>query len=156
MNRRDEQAVVDRDAAGLVAEDPIRLVGPAQRARRPIVVQDRLPAAHVRRGLGLREHALALPERALGALHLADVGDERHEAPHAAAGVAIGDVGHPDVARVAGAEVDPRLVGDLLAGERPRHVMLDRQPRRPRPRSRARAGRGSTRASDRTSAGTSR
>ena len=85
MDRRDEEAVVDLDAAGLIAEDPIRLVGPAQRARRPIVAQGRLPAAHVRRGLRLGEHALAVPQRPLGAPHLADVGDERHEAPHATA-----------------------------------------------------------------------
>ena len=127
MNRRDENAVVDR-AARQVTEDPIHPLGPAQRVRGPILVQARLPAAHVRRSLGLREHALALPQGPLGVLRIADVGDQRHEAPHLATGVAIGDVGDRDVARVAGAEVDACFVRDLLAGERPRHVMLNRRP----------------------------
>ena len=127
MNRGDENAVVDR-AAGWATEDPIHPVGPAQRVRGPIFVQARLPAAHVRRGLGLGEHLLALPQGALGVLHLGDVGDQRREAPHAAAGVAIRDVGDRDIARVAEAEVDACFVRDLLAGERPRHVRLNRRP----------------------------
>jgi hypothetical protein len=79
----------------------------------------------VRGGLRLREHALALSQ---SVLHLADVGDQRDEPPHAAAGVAIRDVGHPEVARVGGAELDPCLVRDLLAGQHARHVVLNRLP----------------------------
>src|SRR5204862_7108547 len=35
MNRREEERLVDRDGTGLVTEDAIRLIGPAQRAAGP-------------------------------------------------------------------------------------------------------------------------
>jgi hypothetical protein len=117
---------------GRVPEHPVRL-GRPERAPRNLgqpLVDDQLPASHLRGRLRLLQHPLASPQRRLDGLHLADVGHQHHEASHPPAAVDVGNVGHAHVAGRAALEHQPVLEGDLLAGERPLHVRLDIDPRR--------------------------
>jgi hypothetical protein len=78
------------DRARLVAEDPVRLVRPAQWLG--VAAEIPFPAADVRRRLRVLEYVLAPPQCLLGRTDLGDVVDQRGEPDDAPVGVATGDV----------------------------------------------------------------
>ena len=127
MYRRVEAGKVERDTAFL-PEEAVHLVGETQDATGAVRADRRLPASDVGCGLRVGEHAFAISQRPLRVPHVADVGHERYEAAYVPVCVSIGEIGRSHRAVVPLAEADLRLIRDVLASQRSRHVRFDRRP----------------------------